>query len=196
MKDWLESMTVKELREILKLSTLNERGILSRLKLKKDLVDYLNDNMEMSELQSLSEGQSEPMRKTEKEASIQPGPGPMSMPTSRKGVSPKDALFERLLSLYPPLTEDEKCDGIGENDMRQTYHPIFRNSKGSSDMDLIFVGTASCSPGITRGVSCTALRLNGNVQRSLRGLPQGNDDSESFSGGTWLFDCGECTQVS
>ncbi|KAL7580217.1 hypothetical protein ACA910_012962 [Epithemia clementina (nom. ined.)] len=41
-------------------------------------------------------------------------------------------------------------------------------------MELIFVGTASCTPGATRGVSCTALR---------------------FQGGTWIFDVGECTQL-
>ncbi|OEU11088.1 Metallo-hydrolase/oxidoreductase, partial [Fragilariopsis cylindrus CCMP1102] len=45
-------------------------------------------------------------------------------------------------------------------------------------MDIIFIGTASCTPSMTRGVSCTALRLH-----SLPGS------------GTWLFDCGEGTQL-
>ena len=201
LRNQLETMKVKELRDVLKLSTLNERGILTRLKRKKDLVDFLNENLDASELQKLLTYHSQETEEDESNDTFKnTGSRPISMPNqsgkaSQTGLSPKDALFEKIYDLYPPLREQE-CFGIGESDIRQTYHPIFRDAKVSSDMDLIFVGTASCSPGMTRGVSCTALRLNGNVRRSLRGLPQSNDDFESFSGGTWLFDCGECTQVS
>lgn len=43
-----------------------------------------------------------------------------------------------------------------------------------SPMDITFLGTASCIPSITRGVNCIALRYNAD---------------------TWLFDCGEATQL-
>lgn len=44
----------------------------------------------------------------------------------------------------------------------------------SSEMELKFLGTASCVPSMSRGVSCVALRYNRE---------------------TWLFDCGESTQI-
>jgi hypothetical protein len=208
----LESMTVKELRQLLKESTLNRRGILSQLKRKQDLVEFLNENLEGSEWEAMLNEKttdtskeiqdvpkvnskatvtSKEIKDVPKENTKVSGSRPMSMPAQK---SPKDAIFEKVYGLYPPVKEQE-CTAIGENDVRQMYHPIFTNSK-TTDMDVIFVGTASCSPGMTRGVSCTALRLNGNTQRSLHGVPEGTDDSGSSSGGTWLFDCGECTQAS
>ena len=128
-----------------------------------------------------------------------------------------EVLTQKLYERYPPLrivTETKKEDehneeygwadptlssslltrqvttGLGENDFRQRYHPMLKSKDDvsfdqpilSGDMDLIFVGTASCTPSVTRGVSCTALRL---LQRQ----------SQRHSGGTWLFDCGESTQV-
>ena len=44
----------------------------------------------------------------------------------------------------------------------------------ASDLEITFLGTASCVPSVTRGVSCTALR---------------------YDGATYLFDAGEATQV-
>lgn len=86
--------------------------------------------------------------------------------------------------------------GLAEHDMRQTYHPMLKNAS-QSDLDIVFVGTASCTPGVTRGVSCTALRLN---WRSKSIYTEGNDSKtgveKTRSMGTWLFDCGEATQLS
>lgn len=141
-------------------------------------------------------------------------------------LTKKDRIVLECLHQYPPLhdaiiagcaaadiaiesvTEDniEQCSlntleydvpsGLAENDMRQSYHPMLRNAT-QSDMDLVFVGTASCAPGITRGVSCTALRLNWRRKREyMEDYEVKTDRDERGSMGTWLFDCGESTQLS
>jgi hypothetical protein len=186
----LESMTVRELRDLLKTSPdLNKRGILSRLKLKKDIVDYLRQNLRSS----LSENQAVSEKTTRQVA--------LSMPTAngklQTSLSARDATFERTYEQYPSLREVESCSGVGEDDIRQTYHPMFEGEQTqlTGDMDIVFVGTASCTPGVSRGVSCTALRLNWNRQ-ALHGVPGAAEESvRGFNGGTWLFDAGECTQV-
>jgi hypothetical protein len=207
----LETLTVKELKQKLKDSGLNQRGILSRLKLKQDLVDFLKENLEPSDINGEQQHQEDTVLEqhtptngltTEQPAEPQtaaPPKKPMSMPSPsivNGAASPKDAIFERVYLQYPPV-RDGNCTGLGEFDVRQTYHPIFTESvKASSDMDVVFVGTASCTPGVTRGVSCTALRLNWQ-RRGFHGVPKGIPNIESnFSGGTWVFDAGECTQAS
>lgn len=196
----LDSMTVKDLRHILKESNVNKpRGLLTKLKRKQDLVEYLKANLASSDRETL-------VNRKESTASNEipiGAPGhPVTMPKSlglkaSNFVSPKDTLFQKVFEMYP-LLKDQECVSIGEEDVRQLCHPVLRDSNTSGDMDVIFVGTASCSPGITRGVSCTALRLNLNSRKPISGVPTGHFEGnlDVSAGGTWLFDCGECTQVS
>ena len=141
---------------------------------------------------------------------------------SQSSNSPKDVLFEQVFSRYPPLrqfNEDTEAKekvilegkdevnayekythssslnpftGLGDLDIRQQHHPMLANLK-TSDLDIITVGTASCVPGVTRGVSCTALRLQWRRSANLK-KNQGKDDG-MVTGGIWVFDCGESTQV-
>jgi hypothetical protein len=286
----LESLTVKELRQMVKDSHHLERGILSRLKLKKDLIAFLLEgattttttalNSEVEDEHKVDENGEDhhdsgttttpklPPSTTVTDSITKVGPQaktirtttmPMRMPSSSvngldrlssKGtktqtadevlMSPKERMFEKVYERYPHVREMATTSttaiassdtngtdsiiqaaptlvgGLGEEDIRQQCHPIFQNCSASSDMDVVFVGTASCTPGVTRGVSCTALRLNWK-RRSVLGVlppeapqqPHGGLDSttaisqppppgstaSSFLGGTWMFDCGECTQV-
>lgn len=191
MKSRLESMTVKDLRHILKSNTdLNKRGVITQLKLKKDLVEYLHQNLSPAFFDSDS-------RMKNRSLSI-----PISMPkvaeTAKDSVMKKNDMFERIYQQYPSLRDPGFTSRLGEGDVRQLHHPIFEGEQNrlTGDMDIVFVGTASCTPGVSRGVSCTALRLNWN-RRSIHGVPGGVSEpsSSGFSGGTWLFDAGECTQV-
>lgn len=183
-------MTVRELRDLLKNNdNLNKRGVLSRLKLKKDIVEYLEENLQSSVAFNLTIANKKPQLI------------PVAMPTAdgklQTSFSARESTFERAYKQYPPLRELVYCSGIDEEDIRQKFHPIFEGEQNqlTGDMDIVFVGTASCTPGISRGVSCTALRLNWNRQ-AIHGIPGASEESSrGFSGGTWLFDAGECTQV-
>ena len=127
-------------------------------------------------------------------------------------LSPKDVIFEEIMNMYPPLKQiqnyhdNEKANhqrsndtnqvpqlsqaltGLGELDIRQKYHPALSNLS-SSDLDIVTVGTASCIPGVTRGVSCTALRLQWRRNSKSK-------DGALSTGGIWIFDAGEGSQVS
>ena len=52
--------------------------------------------------------------------------------------------------------------------------------KNTADMELCFLGTASCLPSLTRGVSSIAMRFS---------------PSRSAGSSTWIFDAGEGTQI-
>jgi hypothetical protein len=144
------------------------------------------------------------------------------IPSKKNLSSPKDVIFDQVFNRYPPLRELHSLQannlndppllfssfthpsavkgfsGLGELDIRQTYHPIFSNIT-SSDFDVVMVGTASCVPGVTRGVSCTALRLQWRRSINERSTNLGSDNKNykqyMNTAGTWIFDCGESTQV-
>lgn len=93
---------------------------------------------------------------------------------------------------HPMVGKNDDDDDTGDDDMQHENEPKKQYNVLSGEMDLIFVGTASCTPGTTRGVSCTALRLN----MGRGGGGTGGSSNNSPSLGTWLFDVGEATQVS
>jgi hypothetical protein len=107
----------------------------------------------------------------------------------------KDDIYDLLYERYPPLQNETLQQGLADDDIRQKYHPIMRSNR-LSDFDLVTIGTASCSPGTTRGVSCTALRLNWQRRFVPTIVGTSRIQPTTFQGGTWLFDVGECTQVS
>ena len=197
----LDSMTVKELRRILKENNLDGRGTLSKLKLKKDLVTYLKENL--PSITDASQGQKsdaingkthDATCTTLSSGSVSPrSVRPRNMPPLQSPAN-KEAMYNFVYEIYPPLLF-ANCSGLGDEDIRQSHHPMLRNMT-LSDMDIITVGTASCSPGITRGVSCTALRLHWQRRYFPSQGSASNVQQTNFVGGTWLFDVGECTQVS
>lgn len=117
-------------------------------------------------------------------------------------LSKKEILHDLVLNRYPPLqqstrftTTTEPAASVDMEDIRAQHHPMLVHlNKTSSDLDIVFIGTASCVPSSTRGVSCTALRLNWRRTNTY-------EESSTTAGeyyhepGTWLFDCGECTQL-
>lgn len=125
--------------------------------------------------------------------------------------TPKDIIIEQVIERYPPLRTQIKLadklesqnipfvqarlDGVGENDIRHKYHPMLKNAPTSSDMDIVFVGTASCTPGYTRGVSCTALRLQWRRDNSRENNKHKGVKNIPNTPGTWIFDVGECSQL-
>jgi hypothetical protein len=211
-KSLLQGLTVKELRQRVKEVSSSERGLLSRLKRKQDLIDYLLALQQQQE-PSLPTSMAPPLRMAPLVSDDEPYVAQeqqQAKPATEKGpaVSRKEAIFERVYQRYPSL-RPSLGTGVSNaphsyqqqqsiDDIRQWQHPIYSNNNNvTTDMDLVFVGTASCTPGMTRGVSCTALRLHWR-RRAAQWNPtlQRVETAENgFAGGTWLFDVGECTQV-
>ena len=200
----LEDMTVKELRQLLKDSNLQERGLLSKLKRKEDLVKYLEEhflNARAADVRPVTTCSTDEDSSSQKERIRVAFPplvsserSSLETPTQLKNpLAGRDAFFDKIYEMYPSL-RDDNCTRLGEDDVRQRHHLMLQNAS-TSDMDLIFVGTASCTPGLTRGVSCTALRLNWR-RRYHPSDGEKVPEHTSFTGGTWIFDVGECTQVS
>jgi hypothetical protein len=89
--------------------------------------------------------------------------------------------------------------GLGECNVRQAHHLMLAGA-AQINMAMAFVSTASCMPGMMKGVSCTVLRLNWR-RKDDEGVGNGIKDGgggggEQWGGGagtagTWLFDCGE-----
>ena len=268
----LDCLTVKELRQLVK-ESVNQRGVLSKLKRKQDLIDFLEKRPPIKQLESRPSSSSglaterrtplgmprseliinskasvnrrilsdddpyeEPSadlvvddalreEQTKHEftnfsrnttgasrsnhapssATVDDSPltdtlhiGSSDMKTSTTTRSARGAFLERVYERYPPIRDAPYTNYASPtDDVRQLYHPIYSTIKRTSDMELIFVGTASCTPGLTRGVSCTALRLNWRRKSSIwNHEKQHLENVDGFQGGTWIFDVGECTQVS
>ena len=59
-------------------------------------------------------------------------------------------------------------------------------------MKIVFLGSASCYPSPSRGVSCTALQLGKSSHFSV---PSSVKSKCPDTGAVWLFDCGEGSQI-
>lgn len=226
-KEYFESLTVKELRLLVREQHPAPPGVLSTLKRKKDLVDFLTasssdvaagkdkvgpDNVVKAANEEEEEAATkEADRIDEEEDDFSPSQDlsnadgsvavnggavavaeaaerspprrtrtmPLKMaPKKEPRVSPKDALIQKIRETYPEAELERMSDDEPVVDIRQTHHPIMAD-RPRSDLDVVFLGTASCMPSTTRGVSCTALKLNWRRNAAS----------------TWLFDVGECTQV-
>jgi len=221
----LEKLTVKELKNKIKELDTNVKISQLKLKsdIIDFLIHQYNDTDTDKETRSpidMIENDTVNVKQKKKNSRSMP---PLDSPpdhvnesktSTNNPLSPKDMIFQKVYNRYPPLKDlqlaidghddvDEDAlsihmhpnfyksfTGLGDNDIRQKYHPIMQGLT-SSDLDIVTVGTASCVPGVTRGVSCTALRL----QWRRRGEDV-QSNKEPVTGGIWIFDCGESTQVS
>jgi hypothetical protein len=224
-KEHFESLTVKELRLLVREQHPAQRGVLSTLKRKKDLVDFLtaassdgfaggDDKVGPGDVVTSANEEKAATREADRieqeddfspsqdlssadelvtlngravaastEAAERSPPRrtramPLKMPPKEPRISPKDALINKIRETYPEAELERLSDDEPVVDLRQTHHPIMAD-RPRSDLDVVFLGTASCMPSTTRGVSCTALKLNWRRNAAS----------------TWLFDVGECTQV-
>jgi len=242
----LQDKTVKELIHIAK----NFPEYTSKIRLKKDLLEFVTIQQQQQQQQQQQEQQQEQKKEQQRVRQKRLPTMPSYQPTNgnqvhnsnvddelsdlfvasssnetsnandpKRPLSKKELLYEFVIHRYPPLQHMSLSlsspillgAGVDMEDIRAQHHPMltFLN-KTSSDLDIVLIGTASCVPSSTRGVSCTALRLNWRRNKGQRQPPKEELSSPSsdqkqnyyynekdyvFESGTWLFDCGECTQV-
>lgn len=226
-----ESLTVKELRELVRMrsqSDQEKKGLLGKLKRKQEYIDYLvqRDNNKQRHKDSSTGVPDDRTANNNNNPVVRL----RQMNTNSNYKSPKQFILDQVYARYFPeqqqeevgsetlalsssnqmatalptgtingefeevedVDDEDSTSSSSITDIRQLYHPVLRNTPKSSDMDLVFCGTASCMPSVTRGVSCTALRLNWKWSQTSASNQQRKKSSGSS---TWLFDVGECTQV-
>jgi len=184
-KEKLRNLTIPQLKVVIEKICPGVK--VSHLRLKKDYIDFLlqyhrdkqhlhSENTEKNQGQQLNDRNPRARPKKIRKMPLLEDTHDDTNALSANGSfssfeKSRRSIIEDMLNRYPPLRQK---DYNLENDMRQIYHPMVANST-SKEMDVVMLGTASCVPGSTRGVSYTALRM-----------------AET---GTWIFDCGESTQL-
>lgn len=172
--DDLSSLSVVQLRNMTK--TLGGKSFNMR---KSQLVDLC---LQLIENKNSMSGQIEKQFNTERMVND------ILLPVNSSYDIPSKIKYIKKL---PPITDNEQKSFLTRNEASKVYSnsKIFSiDSKfptgicranrfqhlHSADMDVTFLGTASCSPSISRGVTSIAFRCRN---------------------GLWLFDCGESTQL-
>ena len=171
-----DHMTVMELRSILK-----NIGIKSAGMKKSDLVDVCKKTvMAAGEFSTTASESKEIAACDERDGRVNQ--------TLESGKAKLRNLFPNVIPVNNLITPNVS------KSYRPLFHGKFNSSDGSNpnrfpvgylrdnrfqvedvgEMDVTFLGTASCIPTVTRGVSCAALR---------------------YKSDTFLFDCGESTQI-